>query len=84
MLLTQCGLCLFVHKYLQFKISAVPSTNRKGYSWESSGSLPYGAGCLLSEQSHTKAQRQGSFGQGRTRSGQLEKGPIEKIDSNGH
>lgn len=44
MLLTQSLLCLLAHKYLQFKATMVPSTNRKEDSWESSGSLPCGSG----------------------------------------
>lgn len=53
MLLTQALLCLLAHKYLQFRASMVPSTNRKEYSWESSVSLPYGSGALLPMQSQT-------------------------------
>lgn len=53
MLLTQALLCLLAHKYLQFRASMVPSTNRKEYSWESSVSLPYGSGALLPMQTQT-------------------------------
>lgn len=78
MLLRQSLLCLLAHKYLQFKASMVPSTNRKEYSWESSGSLPYGTGALFPTQNHTNTLGWGSFGQRGTGTGQWEKGPPNK------
>lgn len=75
MLLTQSLLCLLAHKYLQLKASMVPSTNRKEYSWESSGSLPYGSEALLPMQSHTNALGWGSLGQGGTEQGSEKKVP---------
>lgn len=56
----------------------VPSTNRKEYSWESSGSLPYGTGALFPTQNHTNILGWGSFGHQGTGKGQWEKGPPNK------
>lgn len=42
-LLTQSLLCLLPHKYLQFKATVVPSTNRRGCSSESSVPSAFGS-----------------------------------------
>lgn len=61
-LLTQSLLCLLPHKYLQFKATVVPSTNRKGRSERVQCLQHMDQGALLPRHSQTHTRLRGGQG----------------------